>query len=238
MHPVAKYSMQIFILIFMIALAITMWGQSRFRKIYGQELEFTISSRVTGAELVEKMLRKVGIDNVTVVKGRGLLDDFYAPEKRQISLSPQHYGASSFSALALAAQQVGKAIQHVEGHKPLLWRTTVIRWTVYLSLPLLFIGLVTLALGMTKTLFPMVLLVWSLIAFSNIATIPTELDAGERAKRVLEDLKAFKNLDERVGVERVMGASSTAYLDGFSVLTGWASRLFFPWFRKQTSPEE
>ncbi len=230
--------MQIFILIFMIALAITMWGQSRFRKIYGQELEFTISSRVTGAELVEKMLARVGIDNVSVVKGRGILDDFYSPEKRQVSLSPQHFGAASFAALGMAAQQAGKAIQHVEGHKPLFWRTTVIRWTVYLSLPLIVIGLVTLALGMTKTLFPMVLLVWSLISFANIATIPTELDAGERAKRVLEDLRVFKNLDERVGVERVMGAASTAYLDGFSVLTGWASRMFFPWFRKQSAPDD
>ncbi len=230
--------MQIFILIFMIALAITMWGQSRFRKIYGQELEFTISSRVTGAELVEKMLSRVGIDNVSVVKGRGILDDFYSPEKRQVSLSPQHFGAASFAALGMAAQQAGKAIQHVEGHKPLFWRTTVIRWTVYLSLPLIVIGLVTLALGMTKTLFPMVLLVWSLISFANVATIPTELDAGERAKRVLEDLRVFKNLDERVGVERVMGAASTAYLDGFSVLTGWASRMFFPWFRKQSAPDE
>ncbi|MDA7926404.1 zinc metallopeptidase [Verrucomicrobiales bacterium] len=230
--------MQIFILIFMIALAITMWGQSRFRKIYGQELEFTISSRVTGAELVERMLKRAGIDNVSVVKGRGILDDFYSPEKRQVSLSPQHFNAASFAALGMAAQQAGKAIQHVEGHKPLFWRTTVIRWTVYLSLPLIVIGLVTLGLGMTKTLFPMVLLVWSLIAFANVATIPTELDAGERAKRILEDMKAFKNLDERVGVERVMGASSTAYLSGFAVLTGWASRMIFPWFRKQTSPEE
>ena len=230
--------MQIFILIFMIALAITMWGQSRFRKIYGQELEFKISSRVTGAELVEKMLARVGIDNVSVVKGRGILDDFYSPEKRQVSLSPQHFGAASFAALGMAAQQAGKAIQHVEGHKPLFWRTTVIRWTVYLSLPLIVIGLVTLALGMTKTLFPMVLLVWSLISFANVATIPTELDAGERAKRVLEDLRVFKNLDERVGVERVMGAASTAYLDGFSVLTGWASRMFFPWFRKQSAPDD
>ncbi len=230
--------MQIFILIFMIALAITMWGQSRFRKIYGQELEFTIASRITGAELVEKMLARVGIDNVSVVKGRGILDDFYSPERRQISLSPQHFGASSFAALGMAAQQAGKAIQHVEGHKPLFWRTTVIRWTVYLSLPLIVIGLVTLALGMTKTLFPMVLLIWSLIAFWNVATIPTELDAGERAKRVLEDLKVFKNLDERVGVERVMGAASTSYLDGFSVLTGWASRMIFPWLKQRSNSGE
>lgn len=217
----------------MIALAVTMWGQSRFRKIYGQELENTLSSGVTGSELAERILKKRGVENVTVVKGRGLLDDFYSPERKQISLSPQHFSASSFSALAIAAQQAGKAIQHFEGHRPLFWRTTVIRWTVYLSLPLIVIGLFTLALGMTKTIFPMVLLVWSLIAFWNVATIPTELDAGERAKRQLEDLKVFKNLDERVGVERVMGASSTAYLDGFSAVTNWASRMLLPWLKQR-----
>lgn len=229
--------MQIFLFIFMIALALTMWGRNRYRKIYGQEVENVLPSRITGAQLAEKMLQSRGIEGVSVVRGRGLLEDFYSPETKRISLAPHHFEGTNFPSLASAAQQAGKAIQHYEGHRPLLWRTTAIRWTVYLSIPLLVIGLVTLALGMTKTIFPLVLLAWSLIAFWNMATIPTELDAGERAKKQLEKLKVFRNLDERVGVERVMGASSTAYLDGMFTVGSWAARTLLPWARKQARPE-
>jgi len=220
--------MQIFLIVFMIALALTMWGRSRYLKIYGQESGNLIASGLTGARLAEGMMRYRGIEGVTVKRGRGLFDDFYPPENRQITLAPQHFAGSTFSALAMAAQQAGKAIQHFEGHRPLLWRTSVIRWTVYLSLPLFVIGALTLAIGLTKTIFPIVLLAWSAIAFWNVLTVPTELDAGSRARKELEGMRVFKNLDERVGVERVMGAASTAYIDGLSVVLSWAVRTVFP----------
>lgn len=225
--------MQIFLFVFAIALALSMWGGSRFRKIYAQETEQTLGSGLTGAEMVERILAARGIEGVGVGKSRGLLPDFYEPSRRTITLSPEHFSGRDFSSLAVAAQQAGKAIQHHEGHRPLLWRNSAIRWTAYLAGPVLIAAGVTLAMGMNKTVFPLVLLAWSVIAFWNMATIPTELDAGERAKKVLEKMKVFRNLDERVGVERVMGAWSTAYLDGMAVVANWAKRVLLPWMRKQ-----
>lgn len=229
--------MFVFFLVFMVALAVTMWGRNRFQKVYQAEAGNFISSGVTGAELAEKVVAARRIEGVSVVKGRGLLADFYRPEKKQVTLAPKHFNGSDFSSLAMAALQAGKAIQHYEGHRPLLWRTTAIRWTVYLSLPLLVIGLVTLGLGMAKTLFPAVLLVWSVVALWNVATVPTDLDAVERAKKQLDSIRAFRNLDERVGVERVMGAASTAYLDGLHTVISWAGRKVLPWARRHVQPE-
>lgn len=230
--------MQIFLILFMIALAATMWGRGRYRKIYQQEEENTLAANITGASIARRILEKRGIEGVDIIQSRGLLDDFYSPENKRISLSPHHYSGTDFSSLAIASQQAGKAIQHFEGHRPLLWRVTSIRWTVFLSLPLVILAAFALILGMNKTIFPLILLGWSLVAIWNIITIPTELDAGERAKRQLEDLRIFKNLDERVGVERVMGASSTAYIDGFYTLGSWAARTLLPWARKKMGPEE
>lgn len=225
--------MQFFIVPFFIAFALTLWGRNRYRKIYGQEVEFTLPSKITGAELVERILKNYGIEDVSVVKGRGVLEDFYAPEKKRVSLAPHHHDGINFPSLALAAQQAGKAIQHHEGHRPILWRTTAIRWTVYLSIPLLVVAAVTMVVS-SKTLFPLILLFWSLIAFWNVATIPTELDAGERVKKQLSEIKAFRNLDERVGVERVMGAASTQYLDGIFTVASWAARLVLPWMKSDS----
>lgn len=226
--------MQLFLLPFIIALALTMWGRNRFRKIYGQEVEFSLPSKITGAELANRILQNRGITDVSVVKGRGVLEDFYAPEKKRLSLAPHHFDGINFPSLAMAAQQAGKAIQHHEGHRPVLWRATAIRWTVYLSIPLLIIAGFTMVLS-SKALFPLTLLLWSIIAFWNMATIPTELDAGERVKKQLSELKVFRNLDERVGVERVMGAASTQYLDGIFAVASWAARLVLPWMKSSDS---
>lgn len=217
--------MKVVILLFLAAVVGTMWGRGRFLKIYAQERDHLISSRATGAELAEAMLRRSGVPGVGVTRSQGLLPDFYHPESRRITLSPQHFASSSYSALALAALQVGKAIQHHEGHRPLLWRTGAVRWSAWIAPPLALVGAIALVLGGKATL-PAVVLLWTAITFWNLLTVPTEVDAALRAKRVLEDLRVFRNLDERVGVERVMGAASTAYIDGFSILGSWIARKF------------
>jgi Zn-dependent membrane protease YugP len=225
--------MQLVFLLFLIAIVGTMWGRTRFLKIYGQESTNLISSRITGAELAEAILRKRGVEGISIAKGQGLLPDFYDPGTRRLTLAPQHFGGSSFSALALAALQAGKAIQQHEDHKPLLWRNSAVRASIYLTPPLFVIGLFTLLIGLSKTLLPIVILGWSLITFWNFLTVPTEIDAGLRAKRQLDEMRVFRNLDERVGVERVIGAASTANIDGLSIVASWLARTFVPWMKEK-----
>jgi len=220
--------MQLFLLLFLAALTGTLWGRSRFLKIYEQESKHRLSGGLTGAEFAEAVLRERGLAGVAIVKRRGPLPDFYEPETRRISLAPQHFGSTTYSALALAALQAGKAIQHAEGHRPLLWRVAAVRASVFLSPCLLFLGIATLLLGMTKTVFPLVVLAWSIVAFWNLVTVPTEVDAGIRAKRVLDEMRVFRNLDERVGVERVIGAASTAHIDGLSLVVSWIAQTILP----------
>jgi len=213
----------------MVTLGLTMWGRKRFRKIYDQELKYVVHSGMTGAELVRKILdAHGGMDEVKIVRGRGILADFYDPSKKRITLVPQHFGGATFSALGIAANQAGSAIQHFEGHRPRLWRVSAIRATIWFSLPIVVIGILTLVAGLAKTGFPMALMVWSLVALGNIITIPTELDASERAKTQLAKFKPFRNLDERVGVERVMGAACTQYIDGIFTTLSWVGSLILP----------
>lgn len=223
--------MQLVFLLFLIAIIGTMWGRTRFLKIYGQEASNVISSRITGAEFAEAILKKRGVTGISIARGGGLLPDFYDPAARRLTLASQHYGASTYSALALAAVQAGKAIQHYEDHRPLLWRNAAVRWAVYLTPALAFAALVSLALGLGKSLLPLVVPAWCLLTFWNFLTVPTEVDAVLRAKRELERMRVFRNLDERVGVERVMGAASTANIDPLSILGSWIARSLLPWAR-------
>ncbi|MEM7700122.1 MAG: zinc metallopeptidase [Verrucomicrobiota bacterium] len=217
--------MQVFILVFALALGLTLWGRGRFQKIYRQERTQTLARSLTGAELARGVLRYRGIADVEVAKAHGLFADYYHPLKRRITLSPKHFRGEDFSSLAIAALQAGKAIQHHEKHRPLWWRNSAIRATVFLSLPLALAAALTAVAGFGKTLFPLMLLFWSVVAFWNVITIPTEIDAGERVKKQLEGMKVFRNLDERVGVERVIGAACTFYIDGILNVLSWLGSL-------------
>ncbi len=214
--------MPILLILFAVTLGITMWGRKKFRRIYEEEQKNTISSGITGGELARKIIESKGISGVRIVKGRGILSDFYNPATRVLSLSPQHYSGSSYSGLGVAAHEAGHVIQHVEGHRPLLWRVSAVKTTVFLSLPLIVLGLFSLVIpGVRNAGIGFLTMGWSLVTLANLFTLPTEMDASERAKKRLREMKVFKNIDERIGIERVMDAASANYIDGIFTALSW-----------------
>ncbi|MGY8639550.1 MAG: zinc metallopeptidase [Verrucomicrobiales bacterium] len=219
----------IFLVIFAVMLAVTMWARGRYRRIYDQELKNVVKLGITGSEVAERILRENGITDVKVVRGRGLLADFYDPEKKRLSLSPQHFNGSTYSAIGVAAHEVGHALQHKDGFRPLLWRVSAIKATMFLSLPLVMIGAVMIAFSLGQKGSMVLAIGWSVIALYNFATIPTEMDATERVKRILADLKPWRGLDEKVGIERVMNAACAIYIDGVFTVISWVGSLILPW---------
>lgn len=221
--------MQIFLLIFAVTFGLTLWSRQKYRTAYDEELKHVISSGLTGAVLARRILDASGIEGVEIRKSYGLFADFYDPQKKRLSLAPQHFAGSTFSALGVAAHEAGHAIQDHEGHHPLFWRLSAVRSTIYMSLPLALLAVLMMILpGLGKTGFLLLIIGWSTIAAGNLVTLPVELDASERSRKVLSRLKPFRNLDERIGVERVMRAASAAYVDGIFTTLSWAGSFFLP----------
>jgi uncharacterized protein len=214
--------MPILIILFAVTLGITMWGRKKFRRVYEEEQANTISSGITGEELARKIIESKGISGVKIIKGRGILSDFYNPATRVLSLSPQHFSGSSYSGLGVAAHEAGHVIQHVEGHRPLLWRVSAVKFTVFLTVPLIILGIFLLVIpGVKNAGIGLLTMGWSLVTMANLVTLPTEMDATERSKKRLRELKVFRNIDERIGIEKVMDAASANYIDGISTALSW-----------------
>ena len=220
-----------FLLLFILIFSVTLWGRRRFRSIYDAEMKNVVGSGITGADLARRILQQERITDDEIVPGKGLFADFYDPSRKRLSLAPQHYNGSTFSALGVAAHEAGHAIQDKAKHPPLQWRVSAIRTTISLSLPLVLVGLVMLVMpGFLKFT---ALAGWSLIAAWNLITIPTELDASERAIRTLGEIKPFRNLDERIGIQRVMRAASAYYIDGVFTVISWLGSWLIPKANKQ-----
>ncbi len=220
--------MQILLILFAVTFGLSMWGRKKYRRIYESEQENILASGITGAELARRIIESKGVTDVEIVKGRGLLPDHYDPAKRRLYLSPQHYGGSSYSGLGIAAHEAGHVLQHIDGHRPLLWRISAIKFTSYLSLPMLVGGVALMVVPGMKSIGILLLSIgWPLMALTNLGTVAIEMDASERSKKRIKQLKVFRNLDEKVGVERVMDSASGYYVDGIYTAGSWL-RSFIP----------
>lgn len=223
--------MQLFLPLFLVTLALTMWARGKYRKAYDEELKNIARSGLTGAELARRILVARGIEVVEIVRGRGLFADFYDPARKRLSLSPQHFSGSTYTALGMAAHEAGHVLQHREGHRPLHWRVSAVRATLWLSLPLVILGALMLIVpGFGKSGLFTLCAGWSLIAGYNLLTLPVELDASERSRQVLDRMrpKPFSSMEERLGVERMMRAASASHVDGVFTVISWLGSWVLP----------
>jgi len=94
--------------------------KSRFNK-YSK-----ISIKLSGAEIAQKMLDDAGISDVQIISTPGQLTDHYHPLKKTVNLSEVVYGERNVAAAAVAAHEVGHAIQHATAYKWLTMRSKMV----------------------------------------------------------------------------------------------------------------
>lgn len=166
---------------------------------------------VTGAQVARFLLDRAGLRDVDVVPSRGgMLSDHYDPRDRTVRLSPDVYHGGSVSAVAVAAHETGHAIQHAEGYLPLALRNVAVPIAGVGSNLGLFLILVGAMLAFTQLVWVGILL-FSATVFFQVITLPVELDASARAKRLLEEWSLVMP-GERRGVRAVLGAAAMTYV--------------------------
>jgi Zn-dependent membrane protease YugP len=81
----------------------------------------------TGAEAAAEMLRRQGVQGVTIELTHGFLGDHYDPLSRTLRLSQDVYASRSLAAIGVACHEAGHAIQHARSFAP-LWLRTAMVW--------------------------------------------------------------------------------------------------------------
>ncbi len=77
---------------------------------------------MTGAEVARLILDQNGLQNVKVVESQGFLSDHYNPVTKIVALSSHNYHEASVAGTAIAAHEVGHAIQDKEAYSFLRFR--------------------------------------------------------------------------------------------------------------------
>ena len=137
----------------------------------------------TGGELAEHLVRAFGLDGVTVEEtGKG---DHYDPETRTVRLSEDHFRGRSVTAVAVAAHEVGHAIQHHRNEPGLARRQVLVKFamTTDLFATLFFLGAPVLfaIVHSPAALLGMAAIGIGLLAIRvlvHLVTLPVEYDAS------------------------------------------------------------
>jgi Zn-dependent membrane protease YugP len=180
-------------------------------------------SRLTGSQAAQRLISAGGL-NVNVDAIRGNLTDNYDPRQKTLHLSQGVYDSPSVAALAIAAHELGHAMQDRDGYFPLRLRAAMVPAVnigSYLGWILIFIGLI---LRMTNLAW-LGVLVFSGGALFALATLPVELNASARAKALLTTSGLIVGEDERRGVNNVLNAAALTYVAG--LVTAIMQLLYF-----------
>lgn len=168
-------------------------------------------SRVSGAQAAQRLIQMGGLYDVRVEGVHGRLSDHYDPRQKVLRLSQGVYESSSVAALAIAAHELGHAMQDKEGYLPLRLRAALVPAVnigSYLGWFLIIIGIFLQATNIAW----LGVAVFSGGALFALATLPVELNASARARQLLADSGLIAGDDEMGGVNHVLNAAAMTYV--------------------------
>ena len=167
-----------------ISMLVSMILKSRFAAYS----KIPLSSRLTGKEVAEKMLRENGIYDVKVTSVDGFLTDHYNPINKTINLSPEVYNNYSVAAAAIAAHETGHAVQHATAYTWLNLRSKLVPAVQFSSSIvnwILLIGIFMASSG-NSTMLLIGIALFAMTVLFSVVTLPVEFDASRRALVWLE----------------------------------------------------
>jgi Zn-dependent membrane protease YugP len=194
------------------ALIFSMWAQWKVQHTYQKYSQVRASLGRTGREMAQAILTRNGISGVPVEETQGFLADHYDPRTRSVHLSPHNYRTGSIAAIAVAAHEVGHAMQHAQGYVPLAFRSSlfpVVSIGSWLAMPLFFIGFLIGQAG--GFLMDLGILFFVGVVLFQAVTLPVEFDASRRA--LVQLTKSGAIATEEVGMaKKVLDAAALTYV--------------------------
>ncbi len=190
------------------------WARWTFRR-YSKPL-----SRIagTGGELARHLLDRFDMQEVQVEKTANG-QDHYDPESRTVRLGADNHDTASITAIAVAAHEVGHAIQHHRGETMLQLRSRLVMLVqqfqkvsagVMLIIPV--VGILTHSPRLSLLFFVIGLASMLTATVIHLVTLPVEWDASfNKALPILKQGNYIARKDE-VAVQRILKAAALTYL--------------------------
>jgi uncharacterized protein len=187
--------------------------QAWLKRTVAKNEQVPVSTGMTGAQVARAILDRNGLTEVPVHRASGgALSDHYDPRKRSVHLSDEVHDGVHITGTAVAAHEVGHAIQHARAYAPMQIRSALFPvvafassfWTI-----LLIGGIILGALGLVQ----LAILLYAVAVLFHFVTLPVEFNASSRAGKQLGDL-GLVTAGEQRQVKSVLNAAALTYVAG------------------------
>ncbi|MFN7252227.1 MAG: zinc metallopeptidase [Anaerobacillus sp.] len=199
-----------FLIYFAILIIIPLWAQMKVKSAYKKYSQVPASSGMTGAQVARKILDDNGLYNVTVEPVQGQLTDHYDPRAKAVRLSEQNYYGHSVAGAAVAAHEVGHAMQDAEDYAFLRFRHTLVPVANFGSNSAIFVILAGIFLDLANLLLLGIIFMAGAVLF-QVVTLPVEFNASSRAMEQIVSVGVIRNNEERE-TKKVLDAAALTYV--------------------------
>jgi uncharacterized protein len=192
------------------------YAQFKVKRTYKKYSKVRSTSGMTGAEVARLILDQNGLHDVKVVESKGYLSDHYNPLTKIVALSSHNYHEASVAGTAIAAHEVGHAIQDKEAYSYLRFRhrlAPVANITSNASWVFIMIGLIFSSMNSMLGIGIALLAVGVLF---QVVTLPVEFNASNRAMNQIVSLGVIRN-EEEGHAKKVLSAAAMTYVAATAV---------------------
>jgi uncharacterized protein len=201
-------------LCFMIpAIALMGFASWYVRHSYTKWSQVRATSGLTGHQAAQRLISTGNLYGVQVQGTAGQLSDHYDPRSKTLFLSQGVANSPSVAAVAIAAHELGHALQDAEEYFPMRVRAMLVPAVNIgsnLGWILILIGLILQQVNIAW----IGVAVFSAGALFALATLPVEFNASGRAKQLLYETGIVQTEEERRGVNQVLNAAALTYVAG------------------------
>ncbi|HJX03755.1 MAG TPA: zinc metallopeptidase [Dehalococcoidia bacterium] len=193
------------------------YAQAKVNSTFKKYSQVASSSRITGVEAAQRLLKANGLNNVRVENVKGKLSDHYDPSKKVLRLSPDVSNSYSVAALGVVAHEVGHAMQDKEGYAFMKFRSALVPAAnigsklgyIFVILGLILYALIQFDFGLTVAYIGVFL--FSLAVIFSLVTLPVEFNASKRARAMLQS-SGLLSTTEAGGASAVLSAAALTYV--------------------------
>lgn len=192
------------------AIGLTIYAQIKVKSTFKKYSKVRGSFGQTGSHVARYILDKNGLYNVRVEHVYGELSDHYDPRAKVVRLSDSVYSSTSLAAIAVAAHEVGHAIQDANDYSFLRFRHALVPLVNFTSKFTWILVLAGLFFNITGML-DLGIIFFSIAVLFQVITLPVEFNASKRA---LSELRTYELVadNEIRGSKKVLSAAALTYV--------------------------
>lgn len=199
------------IILVLLIIGLPLLAQIFIKISYENNSRIKNSKELTGYDVARKILDKNGLNDLLIVETNGYLTDHYDPNRKVIKLSRNIYGNDTISSMAVAAHEVGHAIQDKEGYFFLRLRTFIFPIVSFISRISWLVILIGFFFEIVNAIYLGIIIVSASVIF-ELVTLPVEINASKRAIKELNSLNLITGEEDKV--KNVLTAAALTYVAG------------------------